>query len=255
MFKPSAIGITRDINGVAKQVYQSIRVRTSFCLCLNVSLKLLQPSNSRSTLRQFQLSTLPSNVTRVSALKRLGDIQHATQLSEGQIELDNGTVGILPISLCRRILKNHQVITGIDWIVLGTGFRYTYPFLPQYHQRKDTEVASKPLVTDGTHVRFLYLDLFYIEEPTLGFMNGQFRCSRRHAGLNRMVNIVNERIPTFVYPELAAQALAKVWAKQAKLPTTAEMGRLHYKYVQEHGGYGKELQILSPEDLTGEKRI
>lgn len=70
-----------------------------------------------------------------------------------------------------------KIITGIDHIIFATGFRYTYPFLPQYHNSKlgvnDTAPADgvQPVVTDGTHLRSLYLDAFYIPDPTLTFIN------------------------------------------------------------------------------------
>jgi hypothetical protein len=70
-----------------------------------------------------------------------------------------------------------KIISGIDRIIFATGFRYTYPFLPQYHNSKlgvnDTAPVDgiQPIVTDGTHLRSLYLDAFYIPDPTLTFIN------------------------------------------------------------------------------------
>lgn len=72
-----------------------------------------------------------------------------------------------------------QIITGVDRIIFATGFGYSFPFLPQYHNssiRCDEGVsggALHPIVTDGTHVRSLHLDLFYIEEPTLAFLSSK----------------------------------------------------------------------------------
>jgi hypothetical protein len=81
-----------------------------------------------------------------------------------------------------------QIISGVDRIIFATGYRYTYPFLPQYHNASlglnDTTPAEgiQPIVTDGTHLRSLYLDAFYIPDPTLTFINGdnsftRFLCS------------------------------------------------------------------------------
>jgi hypothetical protein len=73
-----------------------------------------------------------------------------------------------------------QFLTGVDHIIFSTGFRYTFPFLPQYHNASiaaDEDGPAglpQPLVTDGTHFRSLYRDFIYIEEPTLGFMNREF---------------------------------------------------------------------------------
>ncbi len=56
--------------------------------------------------------------------------------------------------------------------------QYSYPFLPQFHNPKlgvnDTAPADgvQPIVTDGTHLRSLYLDAFYIPDATLAFLNG-----------------------------------------------------------------------------------
>lgn len=55
----------------------------------------------------------------------------------------------------------------------ATGYRYS---LPQFHNSsnavKDT-VDLQPIVTDGTHLRNLYLDILSIEEPTLGFAGSE----------------------------------------------------------------------------------
>lgn len=65
-------------------------------------------------------------------------------------------------------------------MIFATGFRYSYPFLPEYHNPKlglnDTAPTTglQPIVTDGTHLRALYLDSFYIPDPTLTFINGMF---------------------------------------------------------------------------------
>ncbi|KIY64798.1 FAD/NAD(P)-binding domain-containing protein [Cylindrobasidium torrendii FP15055 ss-10] len=195
----SAVGIARDIIHSAKQVLQSIRRPTD-------------------PLRRYNLSTLPANATVIPTIDSI-DVGRADSPSDARIHLSNGTV-----------------ISGVDRIVLATGFRYTYPYLPQYHQ-SDKLLNNHPLVTDGTHVQSLFLDLFYIEEPTIGFIN------------------VNERIPTFSHSSLTASALASVWAGRAKLPNTEEQWRLHGEYVQRRGGYDKEFQRLPPDVLQERKRL
>lgn len=56
-----------------------------------------------------------------------------------------------------------------------TGYHYTLPYLPQFHNDtlalNDTNTVIAPLITDGTHVRSLFLDTFYIPDPTLAIIN------------------------------------------------------------------------------------
>jgi len=167
----------------------------------------------------FQLSTflrrLPRNTTVVPEIKRF----HSNSSAES-------------ISQCHIVLVNGTVITGIDRIIFATGFRYSFPFMPLYHNssiginESATGGALQPLVTDGTHIRSLHLDLFYIEEPTIGFIN------------------MNLGMQSFTYAEYLSLALAKVWANKAKLPPTKEMWRLYQDRLEDYGGYGKHFQFL-----------
>ena len=64
--------------------------------------------------------------------------------------------------------------------MFATGFRYSFPFLSQYHNSSigvnDTAPPGtlQPIITDGSHVRSLYMDTFYIDDPTLAFMNSVY---------------------------------------------------------------------------------
>ncbi|KAG7095274.1 hypothetical protein E1B28_006047 [Marasmius oreades] len=164
----------------------------------------------------FYVPKLPKNTTMIGEIKRFHPANRESKtMNQEKIELANGTI-----------------ITGVDHIIFSTGFRYTYPFLPQYLDPtlgpNDTarDGVPQPLVTDGTHVRSLYLDTFYIEEPTIGFIN------------------INAGMQSFVYGEYLAVALASVWKDRAKLPTTKEMWKRYHKHVNEKGGYGKHFQFL-----------
>ncbi|KII86697.1 hypothetical protein PLICRDRAFT_55612 [Plicaturopsis crispa FD-325 SS-3] len=192
--------ISRDINTHARKVYQSIRVN-------NFPIQTTAPHYSLSIF----LRRLPANTTLIGAIKRFHPLNdHSSGISEGRIELENGTV-----------------ITGVDRIIFSTGYRYTFPYLPQYHNSSiginDTATggAIQPLVTDGSHVRSLHLDLFYIEEPTIAFLTRPFGLA-----------------------EYWAVALAKVWDNKAKLPSTSELWRIHWGHVKSQGGYGKHFQFL-----------
>jgi len=86
------------------------------------------------------------------------------------------------IADCQIELSNGTLMSGIDDIIFATGYRYTYPFLPQFHDSKlgyndhvpRDDMSVQPIVTDGTHLRSLYLDAFYIPDPTLTFINGKY---------------------------------------------------------------------------------
>ncbi len=113
-----------------------------------------------------QIRRLPANVSVVPEIKRC--LSPGSLIQNSGIELINGTF-----------------LSGIDYVIFATGYLYTYPFLPDYHNPAlglDQEApaeAIKPIITDGTHVRSLHLDVFYIENPTLAFINGtSLRSSR-----------------------------------------------------------------------------
>ncbi|KZP31937.1 FAD/NAD(P)-binding domain-containing protein [Athelia psychrophila] len=199
----SGAEIARDLITVAKSIYQSIRA-SSF-----------HPDNASAPHMPIHLGRLPHNVTIIPEIARFYPISQGGNFSEGRIQLKNGTI-----------------ITGIDRIIFASGYRYTFPFLPQYHNSSigldeyAPEGTVQPLVTDGTHIRSLHLDLFYIEEPTIGFLN------------------MNLGMQSFVYAEYLALALAKVWGDKAKLPSYEEQWRLHRERVHTQGGYGRHFQYL-----------
>ncbi|KAH9942804.1 hypothetical protein B0H21DRAFT_513589 [Amylocystis lapponica] len=189
--------ISQELNPWARKIYQSVR-----------------PDNE--SLPHYFLKTflriLPENTTVVPEIKSFRPPSPDADFPGTEIELVNGTV-----------------ITGVDRIIFATGFRYSFPFLPQYHSSSILrDHGVHPLVTDGTHVRSLHLDLFYIEEPTLGFIN------------------MNSGVQPFTYGEYLSAALAKVWAEKAFLPSAEEMWRTYAERVEDRGGYGRYLQFLGP---------
>ncbi|KAJ6612148.1 FAD/NAD(P)-binding domain-containing protein [Mycena sp. CBHHK59/15] len=199
---PSAVGISADLNPVAQ--------RTTSLLG---GVALIHNLTDSTTPPDF-LNLLPQGVQIVGGIKRV----HA---SNGTIELSDGTL-----------------LIGIDRIIFSTGYRYTFPFLPQYHDStlgRDGEPpagAPQPLVTDGSHLRALYLDFLHIEEPTLGFMN------------------MNYGTITFTYGEYLAVALARVWAGTARLPSTTAMWARYRADVARRGGYGRGLAFLGTGLMT-----
>lgn len=138
----SAMDICKEINGVAKNTYQSVRGG------------------------KFDLpaSLLPANVVRLpeTAEFTLSDeAQSNEQLEDGQPI--PGTV----------VLKDGQALHDIHRVVVATGYITSYPFLPQLHS--DTapisEAGEDILVTsDGVMAHNLHRDIFYINDPTLAFV-------------------------------------------------------------------------------------
>ncbi|KAK7042291.1 dimethylaniline monooxygenase [Favolaschia claudopus] len=145
------------------------------------------------------LQLLPHDVQIVPGIERF----HA---SNGTIQFSDGTT-----------------LSDIDHIVFSTGYQYTFPFLPQYHNssipmnEEGPEDQPQPLVTDGSHYRSLYRDFIYIEEPTL----------------------VNLNTVTWTFGEYFAIALARVWSGTARLPNQKEMWKEYRHAVADRGGYGK----------------
>ncbi|KAJ7939427.1 hypothetical protein B0H13DRAFT_1850721 [Mycena leptocephala] len=116
---PSAdcdLEITREINPTARKIYQSVRGSP--------------PSRPHVPYdaANMHLDRLPANVSVVPEIRRF----HASNAS---IELVNGTF-----------------LQGIGRVVFATGFRYSFPFLPQFHNSSGSR-SPHPIVTDGTHLR------------------------------------------------------------------------------------------------------
>ncbi|KAJ7122893.1 hypothetical protein C8R44DRAFT_784863 [Mycena epipterygia] len=157
----------------------------------------------------LSLRLLPQGVEIVVGINRF----HA---SNSTIELSDGTL-----------------LTDIDHIIFSTGYRYTFPFLPQYHNSsigpndEGLDGQPRPLVTDGTHFRSLYREFIYIEEPTLGFMN------------------LNIGTTTWTFGECFAVALAKIWTGTAMLPNQTQMWKSYRADIATRGGYGKWLPLLN----------
>ncbi|KAF9240428.1 hypothetical protein BU15DRAFT_74021 [Melanogaster broomeanus] len=199
--------ISRDINPWAATVYQSFRADND--------------TTAHYRLENF-LRRLPSNTTFVGELKSFLPIPEGTPIQSGLIELINGTI-----------------ISGIDSVILATGFRYSFPFLPQYYDdtlytphEGSVATVSPFLALDGSHLRDLHLDLFYIRDPTLAFLG------------------INLGTQPFSYSDYLCLALAKVWSNTAKLPSSQIMQEMHEELVEDRGGYGKNLQFLGPGRLT-----
>jgi hypothetical protein len=149
-----------------------------------------------------------------------------------------------------------QIISGIDSVIFATGYRYSFPFLPQYYDdalympHEGSVATVWPfLALDGSHIRDLHLDLFYIRDPTLALLAGS--CSSINIRLKTNVEPVNKGARPFSYSDYLGLALAKVWSDTAKLPSSQKMWKMHEEIVEDRGGYGERLQYLGRERHTG----
>ncbi|KAG8215014.1 hypothetical protein J3R82DRAFT_8420 [Butyriboletus roseoflavus] len=180
-----------------------------------MTFKAAKDSTSRNRL-EMTVRRLPKNATLVGEIKQFLPIPEGSPIQSGLVELMNGTI-----------------LSAIDSVIFATGYRYSFPFLSQYYDGStyvphegSTLTLSSFLPLDGSHIRDLYLDLFYIRDPTLAFIG------------------VTLQTPTFPFSDYTTLALAKVWTSTAKLPSSQTMRALHEKSVEERGGYGKNALYL-----------
>ncbi|KAF5346509.1 hypothetical protein D9756_010050 [Leucocoprinus leucothites] len=205
----SGTQISREMSAQAAKIYQSVRVggsSTGYTSVPNLNDALAWACCSLDP-------PAPFNVSVVTEIKRFHP--PSTTIQTSAIELVDGTI-----------------LYGIDHVLFATGYHYTYPFLPEYHNptlgrtgEAPEDTLIKPIVTDGSHLRSLHLDTFYIDNPTLAFVNA------------------NMGTFTFAYSEFQSFAMSMVWAGKARLPMQEEMWGLYRKRVEEIG-YGKLFSFL-----------
>ncbi|KAF8438900.1 hypothetical protein L210DRAFT_3612667 [Boletus edulis BED1] len=194
--------ISRDLNRHAGKVYQSFRPDTDGRLHYRL---------------ENYMRRIPKNTTLVGEIKQFLPIPEGSPIQSGLVELKNGTI-----------------LSGIDSVIFSTGFRYSFPFLPQYYDgatflphEGSAKSVSPFLPLDGSYIRDLYLDIFHIQDPTLAFIG------------------MTLGTQTFALSEYSTLALAKVWSNMAKLPSSQTMRERYDKTVEERGGYGKHVLFLA----------
>jgi ACS family pantothenate transporter-like MFS transporter len=161
---------------------------------------------------------LPSNATRIGGIASFDyDIRSQSTVSLAESEP-------IPNSVT---LSNGEVVHGIDRVILATGYHCSFPFLPQLHRDdlRPEDADETCLVTDGTQMHNLYLDLFYIPSPSLVFIGVPYFTA------------------TFTLFEFQAIAVAKIFAGIAELPSTAEMLQEYQDRVKAKG-VGKAFHSL-----------
>lgn len=161
-------------------------------------------------------SVLPSNATRVSEV--------AAITIEPESEPANGGP---PFTVS---LMHGSPITGIDRIIICTGYQFTLPFLPQYHDSLVAPAAAgdRILTTDGGQMHNLHRDIFYIPDPTLTFVGIPLFST------------------TFTLFEFQAMAITAFYSSIVQLPPEVAL-RGEYQDRVKRKGLGRYLHALKEE--------
>ncbi|KAL2166464.1 hypothetical protein VTG60DRAFT_2748 [Thermothelomyces hinnuleus] len=190
----SALDIGREIVGIAKETYQSVRGG------------------------KFDLPAglFASGVKRVGQIDRfvLGeDDDEGEGEGEGggggggeEGKKGNGVGG--PREGGSAVLRDGRVIRGIDAVILCTGYITTYPFLgPLQAPAVPKEEADDRVVitSDGCTTHNLHKDVFYIPDPSLAFVGVPYHAS------------------AFSLFDFQAEVVARVFAGKALLPSQRAM--------------------------------
>jgi hypothetical protein len=129
-------------------------------------------------------------------------------------------------------LVDGTVLTGIDRVVICTGYLFSLPFLLDLHDDTATpeDANDTVLVTDGTQLHNLHKDIFYIPDPTLAFVGVPFYTA------------------TFSFFEFQAIAVAAVFSGRAWTPSREEMKAEYTERVKRKGA-GRALHNLRGESI------
>ncbi|TVY19863.1 Flavin-containing monooxygenase ustF2 [Lachnellula arida] len=193
----SSFDIANEIDGIAKTIYQS----------------------TRDGEFDHPISMLPPSVKRIAEIKSFDVDRHSGPI------LDNEAI---PNTIT---LVNGQVLSGIDRVIICTGYHCAFPFLSPYHRDSipASEADETALVTDGTQMHNLHKDIFYIPDPTLAFIG------------------VPYHIATFSLFDFQAIAVAAVFSGKANTPSEEEM---RAEYIEKLGqkGSGRAFHSLKGRD-------
>jgi Flavin-binding monooxygenase-like len=124
-------------------------------------------------------------------------------------------------------LVDGTVLTGIDRVVICTGYHFSLPYLRNFHDDSATpEQANETvLITDGTQIHNLHKDIFYIPDPTLAVVGIPFYTA------------------TFTFFEFQAIAVAAVFSGRAWVPSGEAM-KAEYKERVKQKGSGRAIHDL-----------
>lgn len=131
------------------------------------------------------------------------------------------------------VLTDGTTLTGIDRVVIATGYHFTLPFLVDLHDDSATpETASDTiLVTDGTQLHNLHKDIFYIPDPSLAFVGIPFYTA------------------TYTFFEFQSIVVAAVFSGRAWLPSTEKMRQEYANKVIE-AGVGRPFHSLREKSVA-----
>lgn len=190
----SAIDIAKEISTQAETIYQS----------------------TRNGEFDISASILPENGLRVSEITRYEILDDA--------DADADDSKPLPLKVH---LKSGQELCGLDQVIICTGYQFTLPFLPSYHDDSlsPEQANEKILITDGTQAHNLHKDIFYIPDPTLAFVGVPFYTA------------------TFTLFEFQAITIANVFSGTAEIPPESSM-RQEYNDRLNRKGPGKRFHSL-----------
>ncbi|KAH7007716.1 FAD dependent oxidoreductase [Ilyonectria destructans] len=193
----SSVDIAKELAPIAKNVWQSTRGGTF----------------------DHPPSMLPENAERVAQVSSFSPLQSTHHEQPSAIP---GTV----------TLTDGRVLENVDRVIVATGYQFTLPFLPEYHQDdvKPEDADDRILVSDGLQLHNLHQDIFYIPDPTLAFVGVPFYTA------------------TFSLFEFQAIAVASFFSSKATLPSELEM-RAEYRERVKDKGYGKKFHSLWGTDV------
>jgi hypothetical protein len=148
------------------------------------------------------------------------ETERVSGIASFQLPSDQDTSGTVK-------LVDGTVLTGIDRVVICTGYLFTLPFLLGLHNDSITpeQANDTVLVTDGTQLHNLHKDIFYIPDPTLAFVGVPFYTA------------------TFSFFEFQAIAVAAVFSGRAWVPSKEEM-QVEYAERVKRKGAGRALHDL-----------
>jgi hypothetical protein len=131
------------------------------------------------------------------------------------------------------VLKDGRTLTGIDYVIVATGYITSYPFLPQLHSDTVPAAEAGPdlvVTADGQMAHNLHKDIFYISDPTLAFVG------------------VPYHIATFSLFDFQSQIVARVFAGKAILPSEDQM-RDEYEARLRDRGAGRNFHSLREDGM------
>ncbi|WVQ83502.1 hypothetical protein IAT38_005643 [Cryptococcus sp. DSM 104549] len=181
----SAMGISNDVGPHVAKLYVSVR-----------------PGNRTTFFRRRSFRRIYPGAEIVGEVDSFEHLDSETSIKDGRVVLANGTV-----------------LTGIDEVILATGFRHANSYLGPLvngtiHGNDDPEVKVKPVLTEGKQGQYRNVDWrgFYIDDPTLAFTTVRPWTLGRYQGL----------------------AFAKVWEGSARIPTIKQQWK-------DYRGHGKSF--------------